>query len=381
MQQHPCYKAAVALCLALTVVGIAVSAAELRLAAIGDFGDNDIDEQRVADLIDSLGVDFVITTGDNSYGADLIDDNIGKFFARYIGSYTGAYGPGADTNRCFPSLGNHEYSDGAGVGAYLNYFTLPGAGIATTGTSGNERYYDFIIGPVHFFAVNSNVQEPDGNTAVSVQGQWLRAQLAASTSRWQVVFMHHAPYSSSTSHGSQTVMQWPYEAWGADVVLAGHDHTYERILRDDNGDGDSLAYFVTGLGGKSRYAFPSSGFVAGSQARYNADYGAMLIVASDTSMLFRFYSADNAKIIDTFLITECCDNRGDVNGDGALGGGPNVSDVAALVGLMYGQGKVVPCMREADVTADGGVGLLDLVALVGYLFRQGVSPSPCRNFE
>ncbi len=374
---------AVALCLALPVVGIAasVSAAEVRFAAIGDYGDNDIDERRVADLIDSLAVDFVVTTGDNSYGADLIDENIGKFFARFIGGYTGAYGPGSDTNRFFPSLGNHDYSDGAGVNAYLSYFTLPGAGIATTGTSGNERYYDFIIGPVHFFAVNSNVQEPNGNAASSVQGQWLRAQLAASTTRWQVVYLHHAPYSSSTSHGSQAVMQWPYEAWGADVVLAGHDHTYERILRDDNGDGDSLAYFVTGLGGKSRYGFPSSGFVAGSQARYNADYGTMLIVASDTSMLFRFYSADNAKIIDTFLVTECCDHRGDVNGDGTLGGGANVSDVVALVGLLYGQGTVVPCMREADVTADGGVGLPDLVYLVGYLFRQGPEPLPCRSFE
>ena len=38
---------------------------------------------------------------------------------------------------------------------YLDYFTLPGAGIQTSGTSGSELYYDFVQGPVHFFVIDS----------------------------------------------------------------------------------------------------------------------------------------------------------------------------------------------------------------------------------
>ena len=57
--------------------------------------------------------------------------------------------------------------------------------------------------------------------------------LAASTAPWKIVYMHHPPYSSS-QHGSTPGMQWPFENWGASLVLTGHDHTYERILRDDN---------------------------------------------------------------------------------------------------------------------------------------------------
>jgi hypothetical protein len=62
--------------------------------------------------------------------------------------------------------------------------------------------------------------------------------------------------------------------------LAGHDHTYERIVLSD------FPYFVNGLGGKSIYTFGSP--VPGSQVRYNGDYGAMLVEASDSHLLFQF---------------------------------------------------------------------------------------------
>ena len=97
-------------------------------------------------------------------------------------------------------------------------------------------------GAVHLFAIDSDGSEPDGNSADSRQAAWLRDTLATSTARWQVVYMHHPPYSSS-SHGSAVEMQWPYAQWGAEVVMAGHDHSYERI------DADGITYIVNGLGG------------------------------------------------------------------------------------------------------------------------------------
>src|SRR6185503_14372551 len=93
---------------------------------------------------------------------------------------------------------------------------------------GNERYYDFVQGSIHFFALDSDEREPDGTSASSKQGQWLKNALANSTSPFNIVYFHHAPYSSG-SEGSSTHMQWPFKDWGADLVLVGHSHNYERL--------------------------------------------------------------------------------------------------------------------------------------------------------
>lgn len=77
-------------------------------------------------------------------------------------------------------------------------------------------------------------------------------------------------------------------------MLAGHDHTYERILRD------GFPYFVNGLGGKSRYEFVKA--VSGSQVRYNADYGAMLVEADNAHIVFKFYSRSGV-LIDVYTIS------------------------------------------------------------------------------
>lgn len=317
--------------------------ASVRFVAFGDYGDNSAAEAAVADLVNSLSPDFIITVGDNSYDATPIDDNIGQYYHSYIGDYNGLYLPGAATNRFFPALGNHDYSDGGGLAAYLAYFTLPGAGISGSYTSGNERYYDFVRGPVHFFAINSNAAEPDGQTSTSPQAQWLQAQLAASTAPWKIVYMHHPPYSSASTHGSQTVMQWPYEDWGATAVLAGHDHTYERLLRDDNDDGVDLVYFVSGLGGKSRYTFPSDGFVPGSQMRYRDDYGTLLIEACAERITFRFYSISDG-LVDTYTLgASSCAAEGVVQGKvlnnrGAGVKGATVSVRDSLTNTVSGNG-------------------------------------------
>ena len=125
---------------------------------------------------------------------------------------------------------------------------------------------------------------------MAAQKKWLKAGLAASSTPWQLVLLHHAPYSSGI-HGSTAAMQWPYQAWGADAVLAGHDHDYERLQIG------KIPYFVNGLGGMSRYPFLRQ--VAGSQARYSADYGAMLVTASRTEITYDFISRTGT-VIDSY---------------------------------------------------------------------------------
>ncbi|HNB50529.1 MAG TPA: PQQ-dependent sugar dehydrogenase, partial [Anaerolineales bacterium] len=160
---------------------------------------------------------------------------------------------------------------------------------------GNERYYDFTWGPVHFFALDSDSREADGVGESSVQAQWLQQALAASTSPWKIVYMHHAPYSSGAYEGSTTWARWPYAEWGADAVLAGHDHIYERL------EIDGIPYFVNGLGGyPSRYDFTTS--LPESQVRYQEKHGAMRVTATETTLTFDFFTVDGEQI-DTLTLS------------------------------------------------------------------------------
>jgi hypothetical protein len=144
-----------------------------RIAVIGDYGSGNAREGQVADMIDAAGVDAVVTTGDNVYASTGFDRLVGRYYHEWIGDYSGIYGIGSFRNRFFPSLGNHDYSD-VGLAGYLSFFTLPGDGVVSLGTSGNERYYDARLGDLHLFILNSQSQEPDGLTPTSIQGAWLQ---------------------------------------------------------------------------------------------------------------------------------------------------------------------------------------------------------------
>lgn len=259
----------------------------VRLAVLGDFGEAGQPEADVAALVNGWSPDYILTVGDNNYPngeTSTIDENIGQYFHQYIGDYQGEYGEGAAENRLFPALGNHDWRTGS-IQAHLDYFTLPG----------NERYYDVVLGPVHLFVLDSDSKEPDGHKADSVQARWLQERMAASTAPWKIVTLHHAPYSSGKKHGNDVETQWPYVAWGANAVMAGHDHTYERLLIDN------IVYFVNGLGGRQKiYSFGDP--IPGSVVRYNQDYGAMRVDAGESCINFSFYNRSGEQI-DSYTLT------------------------------------------------------------------------------
>jgi hypothetical protein len=258
---------------------------KIRFAVIGDYGRAGPDEEAVAKLVHSWEPDFIITTGDNNYPngrTETIDQNIGQYYADFIHPYLGEFGLGATENRFFPSPGNHDWNSGT-LQPYMDYFTLPG----------NERYYDFRQGPVHFFALDSDSREPDGVSAGSVQAQWLEDVLTTSDAPWKIVYMHHSPYSSGR-HGNIDWMQWPFVEWGASALLAGHDHVYERLIVDD------LPILINGLGGHpSRYRFLLT--KPGSQVRFRDSHGAMLVTASESEINFTFLTVDGQEI-DSFSL-------------------------------------------------------------------------------
>ncbi len=261
---------------------------EIRFAAIGDFGTSDKNEAAVAGLVQSWNPDFIITLGDNNYpNGELktIDQNIGKYFHNYIQNYHGAFGKGSLSNRFFPSLGNHDWNCESCITSpkpYLDYFSL----------QNSQRYYDFVKGPVHFFALDSDSREPDGNQASSIQGQWLKGKLKASQSPFRFVYFHHTPYSSG-NHGETQNMQWPFKEWGASAVFAGHEHIYERY------DIQGVPYFVNGMGGRT--ITPLGKCKGACKMQYNKDFGAMLVSASRSIARFEFYTKGNVKIDQLLL--------------------------------------------------------------------------------
>lgn len=271
-------------------------------AAIGDYGSNDTHELAVANLVSDADPEFVITMGDNSYPDAstemLIDSNIGKYYSKYIGGYLGQFGVGSPINLFFPCVGNHEYygpsMDGlTNLQTYLSYFPdLPG----------NKRYFTFQMGLVKFFVVDSDPHEPDGNTPDSVQGKWLQQELAEPTDAcYKLVYFHHPPFSSGDFGAAW--MQWPFGAWGADAIMSGHDHIYERLSVDN------IPYFVNGLGGANRFGFshvdPHSQFRFVDPAHPDLgapDWGAQFVTATRDSMTFDFVDSDGAKV-DSFSVT------------------------------------------------------------------------------
>jgi hypothetical protein len=272
--------------IAVIVMTASASSQEImRFAVIGDYGSGDRNQENVANLVKSWNPDFVITTGDNNYPdgeTATIDNNIGKFYSQFIYPYNGSYGSGATFNRFFPAMGNHDWDNNVGYPSqpYMEYFTLPG----------NERYYDFVQGPVHFFMLDSDSREPDGITSTSVQANWLRAKLASSTAQWKIVVMHHPPFSSRTSWPK---LQWPFKEWGASVVLSGHAHVYERIIKN------GLPFITNGLGGDSTGSFGTA--LEGSVVRFGSEYGAGLVRVSATSITFQFITR-GGQIIDTYTM-------------------------------------------------------------------------------
>jgi hypothetical protein len=278
------------LTLAIGPSALSSRAESVVVGIIGDFGAaaegavSASNELAVANLVKRWNPDFVLTLGDNNYpsgAAATIDVNIGQFYHEFIAPYLGGYGSGAESNRFFPCLGNHDWVQNGQPS--LDYFTLPG----------NERYYRYRASPdLEWFALNSN-PDADGTSPTSVQGVWLRTALTNSSARWKIVYFHHPPYSAAAGAAGNAYMRWPFTSWGATMVLAGHDHVYARI--HTNG----LPYIINGLGGDEIHSLGSP--AAGVMARFAGDFGAMRMEATATNLVTHFITRRSV-VVDTLVL-------------------------------------------------------------------------------
>ena len=209
-------------------ITVQAAPASIRFAVIGDYGLAGTPEGDVANLVKSWNPDVILTVGDNNYRDRVcLDDRCQHrpVLPQLYFPVRGQLRRGGGDQPVLPRPWvDHDwgltYPNPTGDQPYLNYFT---------GLPGNGRYYTFTQGPVQFFALDSDGNEPDGNTSDSAQAQWLQAQLAASTATYKIVYDFDPPYSSSPGFESAD-LRWPFQAWGATAVISGHAHNYERLV-------------------------------------------------------------------------------------------------------------------------------------------------------
>ncbi|MDT5052152.1 MAG: hypothetical protein QOF66_518, partial [Mycobacterium sp.] len=235
------------------------------------------------DLLVNGGFAAVIALGDNQY---------------YCGGYSAfqqAYDLswGRVKSITHPAVGNHEYLTSGGTGCnsgntgaagYFKYFGAA-AGDPTKG------YYSLSIGAWHVVALNSNCSSAGGCGTTSPQYNWLKADLAAHPTACTLAYWHIPLYSSGGRASSNMRKLWQvlYD-YNADLVLEGHDHTYERFAPQNALAGldtaRGLRSFIVGTGGANHTSFTT--VAANSEVRNSSTYGVLKLTLHATSYAWQF---------------------------------------------------------------------------------------------
>ena len=250
------------------------AASGVTLVGAGDIASCDSNgDEKTAALLDGIE-GTVFTAGDNVY-----DDGTAAEFEE-------CYGPswGQHRQRTRPAPGNHDFHTADGK-PYFDYFGTragdPGVG-----------YYAYDLGSWRIYALNSNCAAIGGCSPGSAEETWLRADLAAHPRACALAYWHH-PLFSSAEHGNNPIVRPLFRALyeaGAELVLAGHDHTYERFgSQAPNGDADpttGIVEIVVGTGGRSHYGFPT--VLPNSLVRNGTTYGVLKLTLGEGSYAFEF---------------------------------------------------------------------------------------------
>ena len=258
---------------------VVVAAGDLVCGTRTDTGDP-CRHAETAELVTSIDPTAVLLLGDIQYEKGTLSD-----FKAYFDPTWGRHK--AITR---PVPGNHEYET-AGAAGYFDYFNGVGDQTGRAGQRG-KGYYSFDLGAWHVVALNSNCGAVGGCDAGSPQEQWLRADLAAHPRTCTLAYWHH-PRFSSGMHGNTSSMQPIWRALqdhGADLVLAGHDHDYERFAPQLAGGAlntsRGIRSFVVGVGGKETRAF---GVIrANSEVRSNRALGVLKLTLRNAGYDWEF---------------------------------------------------------------------------------------------
>jgi hypothetical protein len=226
-----------------------------------------------AQLVTSINPTVALTLGDNQYPTGSLAD------------FKTGYGPtwGVFKGKTRPAPGNHEYDASPTAAGYFTYF----------GARAPAAWYSFWVGSWHVISLNSNCAKIGGCDVGSAEYKWLQNDLATHHARCTLAYWHHPRWSSGTEHGNSSqvgpFVQLLYAA-GADVILNGHEHNYERFApQAPDGTRDiarGLVEFVVGTGGMSHYGFGAPD--ANSLVRNGNTFGVLRMTLHPGSYDFQF---------------------------------------------------------------------------------------------
>jgi hypothetical protein len=255
-------------------VAFPLQANSVRFAAIGDMGTGDHFQSDVArQMVESHAAfpfEFAITLGDNIYTGSAASDFDDDFAVPYKALLRAGV-------QFYASLGDHDDTNER----FYKPFNMNGA-----------NYYTYKKGNVRFFALNSNYMDPK-------QTAWLETQLHdAGNEGWKICYFHHPLYSSGRFHGPDKDLRKTLEPlfvkYGVDVVLAGHEHVYERVLPQQG-----IYYFTEGASGELRAGnlAPSAITAKG----FDTDRSFMMIEIAGDDFYFRTTSRTGV-VVDSGVI-------------------------------------------------------------------------------
>jgi acid phosphatase type 7 len=267
-----------------------ISSEPVILIGAGDIAGCESDgDYLTAEILDTIP-GIIFTVGDHAYPTGT--------FQQFRDCYDRAWGRHKARTR--PSPGNHDYMTQAG-GPYFNYF----------GAAAGERgrgYYAYDAGAWRVIVLNSEIPARRG----SPQERWLRAELETNPRECIIAYWHRPLYSSvrdDRRYRMEVKPLWDVlYAAGADVVINGHDHVYERYAKlDPNGrrDEGGIRQFIVGTGGRSLYPFgrPSPH----SEVRDNTTYGLLKFSLYDGRYEWQFVPAGASTFTDSG--TDSCSPR------------------------------------------------------------------------
>ncbi|HLZ45757.1 MAG TPA: Ig-like domain-containing protein [Gemmatimonadales bacterium] len=249
-------------------IRVSTASAGAVLVGAGDIATcTNQNDSLTAKIVDGIpGAVFV--AGDNAYPNGSPAD------------YANCYGPtwGRFKSRTHPAPGNHDYNCGPSASPAIAGCTTPAAGyfgyFGAAAGDPSKGYYSYELGAWHIVVINSMMTRTTG----SAMEQWLRADLAAHPTKCALAYWHYPRFSSGSTHGSDASMQPIWQAlydYGADVVVSGHEHNYERFApQTPTGQADpahGIREFVVGTGGAGNYTFETP--QPNSEVRYSATPG------------------------------------------------------------------------------------------------------------
>lgn len=261
------------------------AAADVSFIAFGDEGTGSSGQLALRDRMvsDAANYDFALLLGDNAYPSGSYADFTNKVFGVYGGLFQGqGQALPAPTSGmpkpAFGSPGNHEYEIDKSAAGYFDSFVLPENGPAGVPP---EKYYSFDVGGVHFISFDSHYVVGWDMTTTQAQKDavraWLTADLDAHVNQVTVVYDHHPAYTAGP-HRSESEATAMRSTWfpvlashGADVLLSGHDHSYQR-----NTPQAGLTSYVVGTGGAGLSTVTPQSYTAA----YLSDYAYLKVAVS-----------------------------------------------------------------------------------------------------